>query len=106
MKEGDNQSNVKLSVPAGNKTLLEREILSILSNNSSNDNNNSVLTDFVHSILKNNQPVKAKFDAQTLLEKVRRTGYYRNETWTKQYGLLTCQAQPYLQRVTVVGEFY
>jgi ER degradation enhancer, mannosidase alpha-like 2 len=106
MKEGDNQSNVKLSVPAGNKSLLEREILSILNNNSTNENNNSVLTDFVHSILKKNQPIKTKFDAQTLLEKVRKTGYYRNETWTKQYGLLTCQAQPYLQRVTVLGEFY
>lgn len=66
--------------------------------------NNSILTDFVHSILKSTLPVKPKFNPQNLLEKIRNNGI--NRTQSKNYKLLTCKAQPYLQRVTVLGEFY
>lgn len=66
--------------------------------------NNSILTDFVHSILMSTLPIKPKFNPQDLLEKIRNNGM--NRTQSKNYKLLTCKAQPYLQRVTVLGEFY
>lgn len=71
----------------------------------SSDSNNSVLTDFVKTILKTARKPK-KFDAQLLLEKIRETKFPRNETWDTKYELLTCKAQPYLQRISVMGEFY
>lgn len=66
--------------------------------------NNSILTEFVHSILKSALPPKPKFNPQDLLEKIRANGM--NGTYNKNYKLLTCKAQPYLQRVTVLGEFF
>lgn len=73
-------------------------------NNAAASSNNSILTDFVHSILMSTLPVKPKFNPQDLLEKIRNNGM--NRTQRKNYKLLTCKAQPYLQRVTVLGEFY
>lgn len=73
-------------------------------NNAAASSNNSILADFVHSILKSTLPVKPKFNPQDLLEKIRNNGM--NRTYNKNYKLLTCKAQPYLQRVTVLGEFY
>lgn len=68
-------------------------------------NNNSILTEFVKTILKSSHKPK-KFDPQTLLEKIRERGTTRNETWSSRYELLSCKAQPYLQRISVMGEFY
>lgn len=73
-------------------------------NTAAASSNNSILTDFVHSILKSTLPVKPKFNPQDLLEKIRNNGM--NRTQSKNYKVLTCKAQPYLQRVTVLGEFY
>lgn len=70
-----------------------------------NINNNSILTEFVQAILKSTQKPKA-FDAQNLLGKIRENKYPRNDSWTTKYELLTCKAQPYLQRISVMGEFY
>lgn len=71
------------------------------------DSNNSILTDFVQAILKTaaRKPRK-KFDAQMLLEKIRLNNLPRNESWSERYEILTCKAQPYLQRISVMGEFY
>lgn len=66
--------------------------------------NNSVLSEFVQSVLKSTLPMKPKFNPQNLLEKIRETGSYRNVT--QNWNLLTCKAQPYLNRITVMGEFY
>lgn len=66
--------------------------------------NKSMLTEFVHSILKSTLPPKPKFNPQDLLEKIRANGM--NRTYNKNYKLLTCKAQPYLQRITVLGEFF
>ena len=66
---------------------------------------NSVLTDFVKTILKTTTKPK-KFDSQLLLEKIRENKFSMNETWETKYELLTCKAQPYLQRISVMGEFY
>lgn len=70
------------------------------------DSNNSILTDFVQAILKTATRKIKKFDAQTLLEKIRENQLPRNDTWSDRYELLTCKAQPYLQRISVMGEFY
>lgn len=67
---------------------------------------NSIITEFVQSILKSTQPFKTKFDPQDLLDKIKTKGHYRNQTWNTKYNLLTCNAQPYLQRMTVLGEFF
>lgn len=70
------------------------------------DSNNSILTDFVQAILKSATRKPKKFDQQLLLEKIRENKIPRNDSWTQKYELLTCKAQPYLQRVSVMGEFY
>lgn len=66
--------------------------------------NSSVLSEFVQSILKSTLPTKPKFDPQRLLEKIRVHASYRNIS--QNFELLTCKAQPYLQRVSVLGEFF
>lgn len=66
--------------------------------------NNSVLSEFVQSVLKSTLPMKPKFNPQKLLEKIREKSLYQNVT--QNWSLLTCKAQPYLSRITVMGEFY
>lgn len=66
--------------------------------------NNSVLSEFVQSVLKSTLPMKPKFNPQNLLEKIRENRLYENVT--QKWNLLTCKAQPYLSRVTLMGEFY
>lgn len=70
------------------------------------DGNNSLLTEFVQSLLKSTHPPRTKFDPQELLNKIRNGGHYRNTTWNEEFRLLTCKAQPYLQRISVLGEFF
>lgn len=69
-------------------------------------NNNSIVTDFVKNILKTATAKPKYFDAQTLLEKIHKSSYSQNDTWSKKYDLLTCKAQPYINRISVMGEFY
>lgn len=78
----------------------------LLKNGGGKESNNSILTEFVQSILKSASKPKAKFDAQEFLQKIKTYGYARNQTWNTRYELLTCNAQPYLQRISVLGEFY
>lgn len=68
--------------------------------------NNSILTDFVKNILKTATARPKNFDAQTLLEKIQKNSYPRNETWSTRYDLLKCKSQPYINRISVMGEFY
>lgn len=70
------------------------------------DSNNSILTDFVQAILKSATRKPKNFDPQQLLEKIRENKFPRNESWTQKYDILTCKSQPYLQRISVMGEFY
>lgn len=70
------------------------------------DSNTSILTEFVQAILNSATRKTKKFDPQQLLEKIRENQFPRNESWTERYELLTCKAQPYLQRISVMGEFY
>lgn len=69
--------------------------------------NNSILTDFVRNILNTATAKPKSFDAQNLLEKIHKNNSSpRNDTWTTRYELLTCKSQPYINRISVMGEFY
>lgn len=47
------------------------------------------------------------FDPQQMLERFRRENKYpRNETWENNYELLSCRAQKFLQRISIMGEFF
>ncbi|KXJ76399.1 hypothetical protein RP20_CCG009132 [Aedes albopictus] len=67
---------------------------------------NNTITEFVQNMFKTKVYQKAKFDAQALLAKVKEAGHQRNSSWASNYGLLTCKAQPFLQRITLLGEFF
>lgn len=73
------------------------------------DSNNSIFTEFVEAILRNSvKRPKKNFDPQELLEKIRKNKAPRDarqESWAQRYDLMTCKAQPYLQRISVMGEF-
>jgi hypothetical protein len=50
---------------------------------------------------------RKKFDVQEMLERFRkRNKNRRNETWENNYKLLSCKAQPFLQRISILGEFF
>ena len=97
--EADN-SSVKLNKPASSYFNQEK----YLEENVANTTNSSMLTEFVHSVLKSTLPTKPKFNSQILLEKIRR--FNANRNISQSYELLTCKAQPYLQRMSVLGEFF
>lgn len=69
------------------------------------DSNHSIFTEFVEAILKSAKRPKKPFDPQELLEKIRKNKAPRNESWAQRYDLMTCKAQPYLQRMSMMGEF-
>lgn len=65
---------------------------------------NETVVDFVREIFM--QPVK-RFDPQEQLERIRSERVYGiNETWAGNYGLLSCKAQPFLQKMSILGEFF
>lgn len=100
-----NSDNLNVVSPPINESQAASDFMS-----SSNDRlhprvgNSSIISDFVQSILKTAQPAKAKFDPQAFLEKIRANGIYNNRT--QNFELLSCKAQPFLQRLTVQGEFF
>lgn len=69
------------------------------------DSNNSIFTEFVEAILKSAKRPKKPFDPQELLETIRKNKAPQNESWAQRYDLMTCKAQPYLQRMSMMGEF-
>ncbi|XP_011298856.1 ER degradation-enhancing alpha-mannosidase-like protein 2 isoform X1 [Fopius arisanus] len=51
--------------------------------------------------------LRKPFVPQALLEKIRRLNLYpRNSTLAGDYQVITCSAQPFLQRISIVGEFF
>lgn len=51
-------------------------------------------------------PVKS-FDPQQMLERIRKENkYFRDEAWQQNYKILSCKAQPFLQRISIMGEFF
>lgn len=52
-------------------------------------------------------PARARFEPQLLLESIRRGNLYpTNVTARRNYQILSCQAQPFLQRISIIGEFF
>uniref|UniRef100_A0A1B0DB66 alpha-1,2-Mannosidase n=1 Tax=Phlebotomus papatasi TaxID=29031 RepID=A0A1B0DB66_PHLPP len=103
--EDDNSSSV-----TQNSTEVSTDPADLRSFVENQTENNSLLTEFVQSILKSTQPARPKFDAQNLLEKIRRGPYYQAagnfSLQSDNYRLLTCRAQSYLQRLSIHGEFF
>ncbi|XP_055709600.1 ER degradation-enhancing alpha-mannosidase-like protein 2 [Phlebotomus papatasi] len=103
--EDDNSSSV-----SQNSTEVSTDPADLRSFVENQTENNSLLTEFVQSILKSTQPARPKFDAQNLLEKIRRGPYYQAagnfSLQSDNYRLLTCRAQSYLQRLSIHGEFF
>lgn len=63
-------------------------------------NDTKIPKDFNHSI-------RTKFEPQALLEKIRRGNLYPNNlTASVNHQILSCQSQPFLQRLSLVGEFF
>jgi hypothetical protein len=52
-------------------------------------------------------PARPPFDPQALLERLRSEDKYKsNATWEQDYHLLSCAAQPFLQRLSMSGEIF
>lgn len=52
-------------------------------------------------------PIRVRFEPQIMLEKIRRRNLYpTNITARQNYQILSCQAQPFLQRISIIGEFF
>jgi mannosidase alpha-like ER degradation enhancer 2 len=68
----------------------------------------SAFSDFVrHILLMTAKPPKRQFDPQALLERLRsETKYKVNSMWEEDYQLLSCAAQPFLQRLSMSGEIF
>ncbi|PNF23714.1 ER degradation-enhancing alpha-mannosidase-like protein 2 [Cryptotermes secundus] len=60
-----------------------------------------------HFLLMAAAPAKPRFDPQSLLERIRSEAKYKNNaTWEQDYQLLSCAAQPFLQRLSMSGEIF
>ncbi|KYN01682.1 PREDICTED: ER degradation-enhancing alpha-mannosidase-like protein 2 [Cyphomyrmex costatus] len=52
-------------------------------------------------------PVRARFEPQIMLENIRHGNLYpTNVTARQNYQILSCQTQPFLQRMSIIGEFF
>lgn len=69
------------------------------------DRSSSIVPDFIDTVMPRIAQDKM-FDAQQMLERLRKLNIsVRNDTWEEQWRLLTCKAQPFLQRLQIYGEF-
>jgi hypothetical protein len=60
-----------------------------------------------HFLLMAATPAKPQFNPQALLERLRSEAKYKNNaTWEQDYHLLSCAAQPFLQRLSMSGEIF
>ncbi|XP_044254024.1 ER degradation-enhancing alpha-mannosidase-like protein 2 [Tribolium madens] len=76
-----------------------------------NDNVSQKINFEENVTLKNEENKKSKsgkkFDEQEMLERFRtESKNNRNTTWETNYKLLTCKAQPFLQKLSILGEFF
>lgn len=103
-KNSDNYTIIyKENLSNGGVVMDEKTMMNNLMNDSIT--NNSVFQEFVQTIIKVTGRSNS-FDPQTFLEHIRTNGVYRNESWSKEYRLLRCKAQPFLQRLSVLGQFF
>lgn len=48
-----------------------------------------------------------KYDPQEMLERFRKEDKFpRNSTWEENFGVMQCKAQPFLQKLSICGEFF
>lgn len=102
---GEGTEHPSLTAPDGSQAAKEE----IVDGDETKKGNTSILTDFVETILNATsiKPRKEKhFDPQKLLEKIRLLAANATNIGERDYKLLTCKAQPYLQRISVLGEFF
>lgn len=107
-KEGEVDENLTNSneglVLAPNKRSEERTPPQVTKPPKTSENNNSLLTNFVETIIKSTMPRKSTFDSQTFLQKIRANGIYN--TIEQRYELLTCRAKPYAERFSYRTEIF
>lgn len=78
--------------------------LKITVNGSQERTENTEIPTFIQQIFPGS--VK-KFNPQQMLERIRQDKkYIKNDTWQYNYKLLSCKAQPFLQRISIMGEFF
>lgn len=71
------------------------------------EENYTLLPEFVNQFLTQTQNMRPKFDPQRMLERLRSDKRYeRNTTWENNFQMLSCEAQPFLQKISLVGEFF
>ncbi|XP_044728045.1 ER degradation-enhancing alpha-mannosidase-like protein 2 [Chrysoperla carnea] len=76
-------------------------------NTSLNEETNNFMQIIPEFVQKYITPVSKKFDAKMFLERIRfENKYPKNSSWEINYSLLSCRAQPYLQRISLLGEFF
>lgn len=65
---------------------------------------NITLTNMLDKILEQEK----KFDNQEMLERIRKEQdkYFRNTSWENNFSLLHCKKQPFLQRLSLLGEVF
>lgn len=69
-----------------------------------NPTNQTETTRFLQQILPDSTK---RSDPQQMLERIRKEKkYLRNETWQQNYKVLSCKAQPFLQRISIMGELF
>lgn len=91
----------KETIETQNKSNPEKDYIKVIN---TSENSNSIFSEFVQAILRTQLP--KKFDSQELLNRIRQQSQFRNTSWNNKYELLSCKAQPYLQRMSVLGEFF
>lgn len=68
--------------------------------------NNSVFQEFVQTIIKATVPTRQNFDPQRFLERLKTRGVHRNHSWASEFDLFHCRPQPFLQRLSILGQFF
>lgn len=72
--------------------------------NSTIETDNNLFVQVLKDILDGEEK---KFNPQEMLERFRAENkYVRNETWENNYKLLYCQGQPFLQKLSILGEVF
>lgn len=105
MKLDDNNSyNLKSSQEIKGTAVVE-EITDVNLNNTSENVETEKMT--VPEPPPNSTYYQRKFDPQAILERIRSQARYPlNKTWESNYKVLSCKAQPFIEKMSIFGEFF
>lgn len=99
----ESSKSYQMDDEAFNVTVDSEEEPAILVQAPKDDSDKSILPDFMEQPL----PIEKKYNLQELLMKIRsRAKQPTNITWEENYSLLTCRPQPFLQKMSIYGEFF